>query len=123
MTGNQKFVHASVYSLPFKDLSFDTVISSQMIEHLPEDDKIFLEMKRVLKDGGTLILGTVDYSRIYWNFIEFMYKILMPNSYGDEHITHYGKQSLIKKIEDFGVKFIESKEIFKSEIILKFKKL
>ena len=123
VTGNQKFVNASAYSLPFKDLLFDTVISSQMIEHLPEDDKIFLEMKRVLKDDGILILGTVDYSRIYWNFIEYMYKILMPNSYGDEHITHYGKQSLIKKIEDFGFKFIESKEIFKSEIILKFKKI
>ena len=82
-------VNASAFALPFKDGSFDCVISSQVIEHIRYDESIFSEMYRVLRPGGMIILGTPDYATIGWRIIEPIYGFLMPGGYKDEHITHY----------------------------------
>ena len=44
--------------LPFADAMFDTVLSSDVIEHLPNPELAFQEIGRVLAPGGTLILNT-----------------------------------------------------------------
>ena len=82
-------VNASAFALPFKDDSFDCVISSQVIEHIRYDESLFSEMRRVLRTGGMLILGTPDYATLGWRIIEPIYGFLMPGGYKDEHITHY----------------------------------
>ena len=45
-------------SLPFACASFDTIISSDVIEHLPDPLLAFSEMSRLLKPGGILLLNT-----------------------------------------------------------------
>lgn len=47
---------ASVYDLPFKDGSFETVFSNSVIEHIPNLEQALSEMSRVLKKGGKLII-------------------------------------------------------------------
>jgi SAM-dependent methyltransferase len=42
--------------LPFEDKSFDTVLNVQVLEHTPHPGALVLEMGRVLKDDGILIL-------------------------------------------------------------------
>jgi ubiquinone/menaquinone biosynthesis C-methylase UbiE len=37
-------VNASAFALPFKDGSFDCLISSQVIEHIPYDESLFAEI-------------------------------------------------------------------------------
>lgn len=44
--------------LPFEDASFDTVISTEMLEHDPTPWRSLAEMGRVLRPGGHLILTT-----------------------------------------------------------------
>lgn len=38
--------------MPFEDETFDTVISTEVLEHVPNPDAYLLEVKRVLKPGG-----------------------------------------------------------------------
>lgn len=40
-------------TMPFEDNSFDVVISTEVLEHVPDPDHYLLEVKRVLKPGGT----------------------------------------------------------------------
>ncbi len=48
--------------------SIDFVVSTQVIEHVPDDEKMAAELARVLKPGGTLFLSTV-YKKWYgWYF-------------------------------------------------------
>lgn len=44
--------------LPFEDESFDVVISNQVIEHIPSQQKHVDEIHRVLKKGGVAYLAT-----------------------------------------------------------------
>ena len=56
-SGQVKFIHASIDSLPFADNSFDKVISINTIYFWPELKKNLLELKRVLKPNGQLLLA------------------------------------------------------------------
>ncbi len=116
-------VNASAFALPFKDNSFDCVISSQVIEHIQYDESLFNEMRRVLRTGGTLILGTPDYATIGWRIIEPVYGFLIPGGYKDEHITHYTQEKLRQILERHGFAVDEAAYIARSELILRCRKL
>jgi ubiquinone/menaquinone biosynthesis C-methylase UbiE len=44
--------------LPFEDKSFDTVVSFETIEHADSPRQFLVELKRVLKEDGTLVIST-----------------------------------------------------------------
>lgn len=48
----------SVLKLPFKDGTFDIVMSNEVIEHVTDARKAIKEMSRVLKPGGLLVITT-----------------------------------------------------------------
>ncbi len=47
-------VNGDATRLPFADASFDKVIASEVLEHVPDDDAAFAELARVLRPGGVL---------------------------------------------------------------------
>lgn len=47
-------VRGDAQRLPFPDGAFDRIIASEVIEHLPDDDRALAELHRVLRPGGTL---------------------------------------------------------------------
>ncbi|MBC8283100.1 MAG: methyltransferase domain-containing protein [Nitrospinae bacterium] len=44
-------------NLPYADDWFDVVLCNHVIEHIPNDKNVLLELKRVLRPSGLLILG------------------------------------------------------------------
>jgi glycosyltransferase involved in cell wall biosynthesis len=110
--------NASAFNLPFKDNSFDCVICSEVIEHVPAKKNTFAEMTRVLKPGGRLILGTPDYGRWRWRLIEWIYERVIPGGYAEEHITHYTQKSLTLLMQSLGYIHKESHYVFGSELII-----
>lgn len=53
-----RFVLASCDQLPFDDGTFDVVFSYLVIEHLPDPEGAFAEIRRVLKPGGYFCFKT-----------------------------------------------------------------
>jgi SAM-dependent methyltransferase len=49
-------VKGDALDLPYADGTFDCVIASEILEHLPEDDRAIAELVRVLKPGGALAI-------------------------------------------------------------------
>jgi SAM-dependent methyltransferase len=47
--------------LPFADASFDTILLSDVLEHIPTPDSLWREMGRLLKPGGKLLLNVPFY--------------------------------------------------------------
>ena len=117
---HKPLVAASIFDLPFSDAAFDCVVCSEVIEHVAGSDMPFLEMRRVLKGGGRLILGTPDYGRLSWRIIESLYHGLIPGGYADEHVTHYTRHKLVRFMEKLGFIFTDSEYVLGSEMILLF---
>jgi dolichol-phosphate mannosyltransferase len=116
-------VHGSIFELPFADGSFDCVICSEVIEHIPAQEKPFDELARVLKTGGRLILGTPDYDRWRWRALEWLYGRLSPGGYADEHITHYTRANLGPYLQGKGFAIESVDYVGGSEMIFSLKKL
>lgn len=56
-TTSADLLRTSVTALGFKDGSFDVIICNQVLEHVPDDQGALLELRRVLRPGGLLIIG------------------------------------------------------------------
>ena len=119
---HERLVRGSTFALPFKNATFDAVINSEVIEHVPESPEIMDEMWRVLRPGGTLILGTPDYSRWSWNALEWIYGKVLPGAYAHEHITHYTQKSLGDAITARGFEILDCQYVGYSEMIFKARK-
>jgi dolichol-phosphate mannosyltransferase len=120
--GNE-LVQGSIFELPFNDGSFDCVVCSEVIEHIPAQEKPFDELTRVLKTGGRLILGTPDYDRWRWRALEWLYGRLSPGGYADEHITHYSRANLGPYLQGKGFEIESVEYVGGSEMIFSLKKL
>jgi SAM-dependent methyltransferase len=115
----RRLVNGSTLDLPFRNEAFDVVISSQVIEHLKPDARIFTELVRCLAPGGTLVLGTVDYGRWQWPLLERLYDLFKPTGYAQEHITHYTRRSLFDQLHALGLSVGACRYICGGEIIIK----
>lgn len=58
-------VFGSALDVPFRSCSFDIVICTQVLEHVPRPEQLFREVGRILKPGGSLILTVPQTSPLH----------------------------------------------------------
>jgi SAM-dependent methyltransferase len=63
---NVEFQQADVFELPYKDNAFDHVFVCFLLEHLAEPRRALLELRRVLKAGGTITVIEGDHGSTYF---------------------------------------------------------
>src|SRR3981189_3037842 len=61
-------VKGDALDLPYADGTFDCVVASEILEHVPEDDRAIAELVRVLKPGGALAITVPRWlpERVCW---------------------------------------------------------
>jgi SAM-dependent methyltransferase len=61
-------VRADLLSLPFPDASFDVVMASEVLEHIPADEIAMAEIARVVRPGGRVAVTVPRYwpERVCW---------------------------------------------------------
>ncbi|HNY49829.1 MAG TPA: class I SAM-dependent methyltransferase [Smithella sp.] len=89
---------ADINKLPFADASFDCVICSEVLEHIPDHQNAIRELDRILKPNGTLAVSVPRYfaERICW---------LISHAYHNEeggHIRIYRKKQLYQMLTGQG---------------------
>lgn len=119
---HSQLVHGSIFGLPFADESFDTVICSQVIEHIPDTEGAVGELLRVLRPGGRLILGTPDYAGWQWPTIEWIYARVITGGYAEEHITHLTRDGMVEMVDQLGADYLGEDFILKAEWVGLFQK-
>jgi SAM-dependent methyltransferase len=61
-------------ALPFRDASFDTVLCTELLEHVPDPDRCLAEIARALRPGGALLMTVPFISALhalpydFWRF-------------------------------------------------------
>jgi SAM-dependent methyltransferase len=72
--------------IPYADCSFDTIILSDVLEHLPEPSNCWREMNRLLAPGGKVLLNVPFYYQVheephdFYRFTEFALRRFAENS-------------------------------------------
>ena len=114
----KNYINGSAITLPIASRSIKCLVCSEVIEHIPPGS-VFSEIDRVLCPNGLLILGTPDYDKWEWNVIEKLYKLILPQAYADEHITHYTYREIYKEfVEKRGYTLVDCKYILQGEMII-----
>jgi len=105
-----KFINGDAQYIPFKDASFDCVISHHVIEHVPNDLLFLREVYRVLKKGGLAILGTPNRKRLP----EILRAIFMGERKFPylEHIREYTKEEIMNLASNLPFRLIEVDKSF-----------
>jgi SAM-dependent methyltransferase len=111
--------------LPLLSSTFDLILSHEVIEHVQDDRLAILEMVRVLKPDGRIVLFCpnrgypFETHGIYWKgkyyFGNKLFVNYLPRSWRDKlapHVQVYSKGDLEKLFEGLPVKFIERTIIF-----------
>ena len=63
---------ADARSLPFRKNDFDIVISNQLIEHIIDVDSFLIEINRVLKNKGFVIISTPNLCALHNRILIFL---------------------------------------------------
>lgn len=87
-------------NLPFPDDSFDVVIISEVMEHIPDDKGVLAEMVRVLRPGGRIAITVPRYGpeKVCWSLSDAYHEV------EGGHIRIYKADELLRKIREAGLK-------------------
>lgn len=119
-----EFIKASTLKIPFKDNIFDLVICNHIYEHVPDAQKMFNEIHRVLKRDGFCYLAAGN----KYNIIEGHYKLpflsWLPNPlanlylritnrgkiYEEKHFSYFKIKRMLKdfRIDDYTLRIIKN---------------
>lgn len=102
------YLVANATDLPFQDNSFDFVICSEVIEHVSEDEKLLLEVKRTLRNNGVFIITTSNWLSWYGLARKLAEKIYdRPFTAGNQPIDNWSTPiRLKKKLTKYGFEII-----------------
>lgn len=108
-----QIICADATSLPFRDMSFDRVIASEILEHLPDDERSLTEITRVLSDGFALIsVPHADYP-FSWDPVNYVLEKLTGTHVPSrmtfvagiwaDHRRLYREEELLSKVRAHGL--------------------
>lgn len=96
---------------------FSNVLCIEVLEHLKEPEIVISEISRILKNYGTVIIATPDYSKILWHIAE------MFTPYKEEHCTKFTRDSLEQLCYKYNLKPIKHTYIAKCDLVEMFVKI
>ncbi len=87
--------------LPFPDDTFDRIICSEVMEHIPDDDAAARELARVLKPGGTLAVTVPTWfpEKVCWALSEEYHAPFVPGG----HVRIFTAAALRGRFRDAGL--------------------
>jgi SAM-dependent methyltransferase len=86
--------------LPFADCSFDHILCTEVLEHIPDDGATIREIVRVLRPGGTVAVSVPDQlaESIFWR-LSWQYRNI-PGG----HVRIYGRREIAGKLKRAGLR-------------------
>jgi ubiquinone/menaquinone biosynthesis C-methylase UbiE len=102
--GSWSLAAGDITRLPFSKGSFDLVICSEVLEHVPDDRKAAGELLRVLKPEGDLVVSVPRYvpEKICWKLSTEYF------SANGGHVRIYRKPSVRRLFESLGARWQSS---------------
>jgi 2-polyprenyl-3-methyl-5-hydroxy-6-metoxy-1,4-benzoquinol methylase len=88
----------------YPDKSFDCVTMWDVLEHVPDPTAHMLEVRRVLGDGGLVVIGTPNLGHILFRAKRERWRHLKPR----EHIFYFKSSSIARLLRKTGFDVVQS---------------
>jgi len=122
---SEEIINAAGEYIPFPSLTFDLILSHEVIEHVQDDRAAVHEMIRLLRPGGRAVIFCpnrgypVETHGIFWKgkyyFGNKLFVNYLPRALRNRlapHVRVYSKKDLGKLFDGLRVKFVERTIIF-----------
>jgi SAM-dependent methyltransferase len=104
---NIVYLRASVTDLPFKDGTFDMVVSQDVIEHVPDNKALFREALRVLNGKGVFVGSTSNLLNPFFLFDSLACRALANQLArrfaGQDHYDRHSRLSFVSFVSSLFV--------------------
>lgn len=111
LNGRTQYCLGRAEDLPCGQNSFDKIYSISAVEHFQDDQKALMEMRRVLKPCGILVLSVDSFS--YYSASDKI-KIIHRKRFFVNN--YYTKSSLAEKLRQSGFEVLKTKYILNSKV-------
>ena len=100
--GSCNFVRGTGHTLPFPDNTFDHVICSEVLEHIPDYPSFLKEIQRVLKPGGLFAVSVPRYfpEWVCWQLSDAYHEV------EGGHVRIFRANDLKQRIQSMNMKFL-----------------
>lgn len=121
--GNNKnvtWVVGDIYKIPYQDNYFDKVILSEVLEHIPDDERALKEVRRVLKPNGKIAITVPNHNYpLFWDPLNWLREHLGCGHFSPDsgffggiwamHLRLYYPQEIEKLVKRVGLKIEKMK--------------
>ena len=97
-----------VHNAKYPKNNFDVILLFHVIEHLISPIEVMMEVHRILKEGGVLIIGTPDFDSGCARRYEDNFRLLHDQT----HISLFSNESLHRLLLDYGFSIIRTEFYF-----------
>ncbi len=99
--GTGAAVGGDALRLPFPDATFDRIIASEVMEHIPDDAAAAVELARVLRPGGTIAITVPSWfpERVCWAITDTYHAPHVPGG----HVRIYAEPELRLRLQEAGL--------------------
>lgn len=118
-------VVAAAEDVPYKDSSFDTILSHEVLEHVNDDRRAVQEMVRVLKPGGRIVIFVPNrwypfethghYWRGKYHFGNTPFINYLPDALRNRlapHVRTYTRRGLLRLFDGQPVRIVTHRRIY-----------
>lgn len=91
---------ADILDFPSEDAAFDVIFFNHVIEHIPDDVAALKVVKRILRPGGLLVLGTPNEGAWWW---QWAYRRDPQTLATTDHVHFYTGDSIGAKVQQAGL--------------------
>jgi 2-polyprenyl-3-methyl-5-hydroxy-6-metoxy-1,4-benzoquinol methylase len=91
---------ADILDFPGETGAFDIVYFNHVIEHIPDDVKALTEVRRILKPGGLVVLGTPNEGSWWW---QLAYRRDPQSLATTDHVHFYTAETIAERMRAAGL--------------------
>lgn len=117
--GNIEFICSDLLNVPFSNNTFDVICSFQTIEHIKSYERYLIELKRLLKPDGLLILSTPNKEMCIAGLAPFHAKEFSCEEFGRLLRAFFSEVTLLELSADEAFMKIKKRERFLGKVILR----
>jgi len=132
---NLEFAIGDAMHIHYHKNMFDIVICSHIYEHVPDANRLMLEIHRVLKPGGICYFAAGNRLNIKEPHYNLLFLSIVPRHlahaylkvtrkgrfYHEKHLTYWGLKRLVSRFDkiDYTKKIIENPKLFYADYMIK----